>query len=451
MKITRENIDNVNAVVKVLIEKADYEKTVADTLRDYRQKAALPGFRPGKAPASLIQKRFGKAILAEEVNKLLSQNLNNFLIDQKLAILGEPLPNEELQPKIDWDNDTDYEFVFDIALAPEVKLDLENGNAFNYYRIKVDDQMLEDNLEEVRMRFGQNKPGELTEEKSLVRGNFVQLDAEGNELADGIKPENVLLAIDYIKDENIKKDFIGRKIGETLTFDPVTAFENRHEVGHMLNISHEEADKLDGNFNFTITEIENFEKAELNEELYKKIYGEETEITTLEQFKAKMAEEIAGTLAHSSNQKFALDARDTLVESTDLSLPEKFLKRWLKVTNKELTEEQIEGDFVNFSNDLKWQLIKNSIIRDNELKVTEEETVDLAKQVALSQYQQYGIYHIPDERLDAFAKMILEREEERERIVRKLFEDKVIEVVKEKVTIVEKEVTSEEFREMLKQ
>lgn len=450
MNITRENIDDVNAVIKLIIEKADYEKEVAGKLKEYRQQASIPGFRPGKVPAGLIKKRFGTAVLVEEVNKLLSHHLSKFLVDEKLNILGEPLPNEKQRVDIKWDTDENFEFIFDIALAPEVNVHLDKRNKFKYYNISVSDEMIDKEVEMAVTQLGQNVPADEAKDNSSIRGNFVQLDVDGNEVEGGIQPEKVLLAVDKIKDEEIKNSFVGSKKGDILFFDPVKAFESRHEVGHMLNISHEQADELNSEFRFTVTEILQFEKAEINEDLFKKLYGEETEVKTVEDFRSRISEEIASNLTYSSDHKFAIDARDTLVEKTGLVLPEAFLKRWLIASNKKLTIEKIENDFELFIKDLHWQLIKDAIIIDNELSVTPEESDDFAKQMARAQYNQYGIYDIPDEQLGSLAKNILEKPEEKERIFKKLYEDKVISVVKEKVSLEELEVSQEEFNGMTK-
>ena len=450
MNISRENIDDVNAVIKLLIEKADYEKEVAGKLKEYRQQASIPGFRPGKAPAGLIKKRYGTAVLVDEVNKLLSQKLSQYLVEEKLNILGEPLPNEDQQKAIDWEKDENFEFVFDIALAPEVNVALDKRSKYKYYKIAVSDEMIDQQVESAAMQLGQNVPVDVAVDNSSVRGNFVQLDAEGNEVEDGINPENVVVAVDMIKDEEIKKSFVGCKKDDIIIFDPVKAFENRVEIGHMLNISKEEAEVLNSEFRFTVTEILQFEKAELNEELFKKLYGEDTEVKTMDDFRAKVKDEIAANLVYSSDHKFAIDARDTLVEKSKLELPEAFLKRWLIAVNKELTVEQIENEFDAFIKDLEWQLIKDKIAGENDIKVTTEEADEFAKQMARAQYNQYGIYDIPDEQLDSFAKMLMEKPEEKERIYKKLYEDKVIAVVKEKVSIQEKEVSQKEFDEMMK-
>jgi trigger factor len=450
MNITRENIDNVNAVIKISIEKPDYEPKVEQKLKEYRQKADMPGFRPGKAPLGLIKKRFGKSLLIDEVNTLLSQKLTGYLMEEKLQILGEPLANEEQQKPIDWDKDENFEFVFDIALSPEIEVSLSEKDKIDYHKIKVSDEMIDEQVNMITSQMGQNKEVDKVIEKGLVRGDFVQLDDEGNEIEDGIQPDGVLLAIDLIKDKDIQKEFIGKKKGDTVVFDPVKAYEDVHEVQHMLNISHEQAHDLNSEFKFTINEALEFEKAELNEELYKKIYGEDTDIKTEEDLRKRLEEELASNLVHSSEQRFAMDTRDTLVEKINPELPEAFLKRWLRVANKDVTEEQIEKDFDGFLKDLKWQLIKDKIIKENELKVEEEEAFDFAKQLAQAQYAQYGIPNVPEDQLESFAKMILDKQEEKERVYNKLLEDKVVGVVKDKVSVNEKEVTQEEFTELSK-
>jgi trigger factor len=450
MNITRENIDAVNAVLKVDIEKADYEKTVADQLKEYRQKAVIPGFRPGKVPDGLIKRKYRIPVLVEEVNKLLTKQLSQYLVDEKLNILGEPLPNEEQQKSINWETDENFEFVFDIALAPEINISLDKQNEFNYYKIAVSDEMIDKQVEMAQSQMGQNLPDEEIGDKSSVRGNFVQLNDSGDELENGIRAEEVLIAIDIIKNDEIKNSFIGKKSGEVVVFDPVTAFENRNEIKRMLKIKQEEADVLNSNFSFTVTEILRFEKAELNEDFFKKLYGKETDVLTVEDFRNRIKTELEGNLIYSSNQKFAIDAHDKLIEQANIVLPEIFLKRWLIAINKELTPEQIEKEFDAFISDLKWQLIKDKISKENEITVSEEEVQVFAIQMARAQYNQYGIYDIPEEQLESFGKRILAKPEESERIYKRLNESKVIGVIKDKVSLLEKEVSQEEFNEIMK-
>jgi trigger factor len=450
MNIIRENIDAVNTVLKVAIEKTDYEKTVADQLKEYRQKAVIPGFRPGKVPDGLIRRKYRIPILVDEVNKLISKNLSQYLVDEKLNILGEPLPNEEQQKSINWETDENFEFAFDIALAPEINISLNKDNEIKFYKIAVSDEMINQQVEMAQSQLGENVPDDEIKGNSSVRGDFVQLNDSDEELEDGIRPKDVLIAIDMIKDDEIKDNIVGKKIGDVVIFDPVKAFENRHEVRHMLKIKQDEADALNSNFKFIINDILRFEKAELNEELFQKLYGEETGIKTVDDFRSKIKTEIEASLMHSSNHKFAVDAHNKLVEQANITLPEAFLKRWLIAINKELTVEQIENEFDSFIGDLKWQLIKDVVIKENEIKVTPEETKLFAIQMARAQYNQYGIFDVPDEQLESFAKMILEKPEENERIYKRLYEDKVIQTIKGKVTLQETEVSQEEFNEMMK-
>ena len=449
MNITRENIDELNAVLTILVEKSDYEATVNDVLKNYRKKANMPGFRPGMVPAGLIKKMYGKSALAEEVNKIISKSLTDYIYAEKLNVLGEPLPNEEKQLKIDCDNQSDFSFVFDIATAPEIEVVLDNNTTIPYYSIVANEELVNKQVEAYAGRLGESKVVDSIEEKDTVRGTFVQLDETGNELVGGILADEVVIAIDVMKDEEIKASFIGKKAGDVVVFDPLKAYDNKHEVGHMLNISHEEAENISGNFSFTIEEVLRFEKAELTPELFSKIYGEESGITTEEEFKAKVKSEIEENFIYSSDYKFGIDSRDALVKKIQFDLPEAFLKRWIKVTNEKMTAEQIDADFDHFMLNLKWQLIKDKIVKDNELKVTEEDVHALAKEMAAMQFRQYGLGNIADEHLENYANQMMKSEEERRKVVSKAQEDVIITTIKTKVALDIKEVSNEEFNKML--
>jgi trigger factor len=451
MNITRENIDELNGIIRVNIEKADYEAKVEEVLKDYKKKASMPGFRPGKVPFGLIKKMYGKAALVDEVNNILTKELSTYLVDQKLNILGEPLPNEEQQKTIDWEKDTDFEFVFDIGMAPEVKINLDKRSKYTQYKVAVNDEMVEDQIKAYTSRFGENKPVDEVEGSGTVRGNISQLDDKGNEKEDGLKAEMALVSIDVIKDDAIKKEFAGKKVDDEVVFDLKKAFPNDTEIAYLLNIEKENVEKANGNFKITIKEINKFVPAEVNEELFKNVYGEDTQINTEEAFKAKVKEEVAEAYTPSSDYKFATDTRDALLEKTKIELPEDFLKRWLNATNKELTSEQIDNEFGHFANDLKWQLIKEDIIKSNELKVEESEIIELAKEVAAAQFRQYGMFNVPAEHLDGFAQQMLSKEEDKNRLYNKKMEDKIMEIVKSKVNVEEKEISKEEFEKLFEQ
>jgi len=449
MNITRENIDQLNAVLTIEVVENDYEATVNDVLKNYRKKANMPGFRPGMVPAGLIKKMYGKAALADEVNKLISNGLMDYIRTENLNILGEPLPNEEKQQAIDWDTQSQFSFIFDIGLAPSIEVKLDNEVVLPYYTILTDEESVNKQVDAYAGRYGQNKPVETVEEKDTVRGTFIQLDEQGNDLVNGINAEKVVIAIDIMKDEEIKASLLGKKAGDVVVFDPVKAYDSRHEVGHMLNISHEAAEELTGDFKFIIEEVLRFEKAAVDQELFTKIYGEDSGITTEEEFKARVKNELENDSVVPSDYKFALDVRESLINSIQFDLPEAFLKRWIKVTNKELSEEQIETEFPHFMLDLKWQLIQDKIVKDNELKITEEDVRNMAKEMAQLQFRQYGLNNIPEEHLDNYANHMLKNEEERRKIVARVQENLIIATIKDKVTLDRKDITSEEFNKML--
>ena len=449
MNITRENIDELNAILTVSIEKNDYEATVNDVLKNYRKKANMPGFRPGMVPAGLIRKMYGKAALADEVNKIISKSLTDYIHAENLNVLGEPLPNDEKQLPIDWDTQTDFSFVFDIAMAPAIDVKLDEIAALPFYNIIADDEMVSKQVDAYASRLGENKVVETVGENDTVRGNFIQLNEEGGELEGGIVAEKVVIAVDLMKDEEVKASFLGKKAGDVIVFDPVKVYDNKHEVGHMLNISHEAAETLAGNFSFTIVEVLHFEKAELTQDLFSKIYGEDSGIATEEEFRAKVKAEIEENFVYSSNYKFALDSRNELIKAIPFSLPEAFLKRWIKATNEKMTDEQIDGDFDNFMTDLKWQLIKDRIVRDHELKITEEDVRALAKEMAAMQFRQYGLNNVGDEHLENYANHMLQNEEERRKLVARKQEDVIVATIKEKATLDVKEISHDEFNKML--
>lgn len=448
MNITRENIDELNGLIRVSIEKADYESKVEDALKEYRRKVNMPGFRPGKVPAGLVKKMYGKSAMVDEVNKLLSNELSKYLVNEKLNILGEPLPNETEQKSIDWDVDTDFEFLFDIGYAPEVKTPLDKRSKYTYYQVEITDEMINQQVESYTMRFGESQASDTVVENGTIRGNIVQLDADGQVKQDGHQVEMALISIEVIKDEAIKNLFVGKKAEDEVVFDIKKAYPNNTEIGYLLNIDRKEAEAIEGDFKISIKEINKFVPATVDAALFKKVYGEETDVTDEAAFRARITGEIEEAYKPSSDYKFANDTRDTLVEKTAVELPADFLKRWLLATNKELTREQIESEFDLFIADLKWQVIKEQIIKENELKVEEQEVVNLAKEVAAAQFRQYGMFNVPEEHLMGFVQQMLSKEDDRNRLYSKKMEDKIMEVVKSKVTVNTKKVSREEFEKL---
>jgi len=392
---------------------------------------------------------YGKAILVDEINKMLSESLVDYLKKEELNILGEPLPSQDSE-SIDFDNQKVFDFKFDVAFAPEFEVKLSKREKLNYYVLKPDEKLIDDTINNYAYQNGENVPvDEITEKEETLKGDIVQLDADNNPLEDGIKKENGLMSLQVMKDEDIKKQFEGKKVGDAVDFDLKKAYPNDTEIASLLEISKEDAAKVEGNFRITINEINKFTPAEVNQELYDKIYGEGT-VTSDEQFREKIVEEIKENFKYQSEYKFMLDAKEKLIKKLDLDLPDEFLKRWLDATNKELTKEQIEEEYDKFKEDMQWQLIVDKIYKDNDFKVEESEVMDYAKESTRQQFMQYGLSYIPDEQLENYAKEIASKPEERRKILDKLAENKAVEFIKESVKIEEKEVSLDEFNNFFK-
>ena len=447
MNIVRENISDLTAVLKVQINQDDYTGRVDDVLKDYRKKARIDGFRPGKVPAGMIKKMYGKGVLIEEVNKLISESLTNYIRDEKLNVLGEPLPNEN-QKTIDFDNATDFEFAFDIALSPEVEVKLTKRDKVVYYDIKVDEKLLENHTDNYARRFGEFVQTKETTDHEMLTGNFAQLNENNEVVEDGIKAEEVKITIEYIKDEEIKKTFAGKKVGDVVVFDVRKAYPSDSEIASMLRIDKEAAKDLNGNFQFEISKIESFQKAEIDQDLFDKAFGKDV-VKSEEEFKAKVTEEIKANFSKETDYRFLVDAKNKLVKKINPELPVEFLKRWLTVINEgKFTAEQIEEQFPKFEEDLKWQIIKDHIIRVNEIKVEEEDALAVAKEVTAAQFAQYGLMNLTDDQLANYAQEILKNNDQKRDLYERAFENKVLSFIKESVKLDSKEVTIDEFQKI---
>ena len=447
MNITRENIDDLNAVLKVEVSKPDYEEKVETVLKDYRKKANIKGFRPGMVPIGLIRKMYGKAVQIDEINKVVTENIQKYISDEKIEILGDPLPRTDEQERIDFDNQEEFAFSFELGLSPAVDLKLSKKNKVSQYLITIDDKMKKDYTENYTRRFGELRNAETTEEKDVIKGRIEAIDDSGAPVTDGISVESTSLSIDIIKDKKIKKQFIGKGLNESVDFDIRKAFPNDAEIAGMLHRKKEEAEAINGRFRFTISEISRFHPAELGTDLYNRIYGEGV-VTTEEEFMKKIEEEIAANLKRETDYKLMVDLKALALEKTDLQLPEEFLKKWLLRVNDKTTAEQIEKEFDNFRKDLRWQLIRNKIARDNQIRISEEELLAEAANITRYQFQQYGLFYATDEQINNYAKETLKREEDAKRIADKILEEKVIALLKDMVKLEDKQVTIEEFNKL---
>lgn len=447
MNITRENIDDLNAVLTVKIEKPDYEEKVETVLKDYRKKANIKGFRPGMVPIGLIKKMYGKAVRIDEINKVVTENIQKYILDEKLEILGDPLPRNDEHEHIDFDTQEDFTFSFELGLSPVVELGISEKDTVPRYRITIDEKMRNDYIDNYKRRFGELRKEEKTAEKDVVKGNIQAVDEEGNLIADGITAEDTSLSIDMIKDEEAKKLFLDKAAEETVDFDIRKAYPNDSEIAGILRMKRDDATSINGKFRFTIKEISRFYPAELNQELFDKVYGEGA-VNSEDEFMKKVDEEISKNLEKESEYKLMVDLKAIALDKTEMNLPEEFLKKWLLRVNEKTTAEQIEQEFDTFRKDLRWQLIKNKVARENEVKITEEELLKEAANITRYQFQSYGLYYVTDEQIENYARETLKREDDAKRIADKVLEDKVIGLLKNKVTLEEKPVTAEEFNKL---
>ncbi len=453
MEIIKEQIDQLNATLKIQLKDEDISPKVETSLSDYRKKAQLKGFRPGKVPMGLIKKMYGKSVMYEEVNKLVSETLTNYLSDEKLEVIGEPIPSEN-QEMIDFDTQKEFNFSFDIGLRPQIEIELNKKVKCPYFDILVDNEMLSKYVESHTSRFGKLETIDEVTVDAFIKGTIEQTDAEGNVIDGGLSKEESSISIDHIKDEEIRKTFIGAKREDVIKIDIQKTFASDSEIAMVLGVDKELIESLEPHFQYTIKEITEFKKAEVNEDLFEKVFPGE-EIKTEAEFNEKVKQSIKVMTAKDSDYKFMLDSRDMLLDKTNIPLPEEFLKRWLKLRDEkgELTEEKLEKDFPLFMRDLKWQLIMGKLVKDNEIKVDQEEVKQLAIDLTEAQFQQYyglPVGSFPREQMEKYATdLFLKKEEEVKKLYDKKYEDKVAEFIKESIKLDVKEISVEDFNKLL--
>ena len=447
MNITNQKIDDLNSVVSIKLVPEDYSSKVEEVLKDYRKKAKIDGFRPGMVPAGLIKKMYYKPVLAEEINKLISDNLMNYIRDEKLRILGEPLPNKASEKSVDFDKDTEFEFSFDLGLYREFSLSISEKDKIPYYSIKVENKVIEEYKDNVAKRFGDFSPVTVAGKDELLKGTLSQLDDSGAILSDGIKAENISMSLDMMKDEAIKKLFKGKKAGDSVDFDLRKAYPSDVELSSLLRVDKEIVATIQGNFRIEIAEILEFKKHEINQELFNKVYGEDT-VKSEAEFIEKLTTELSANYERESDYKFAIDAKDYLIKKAKVELPIAFLKRWILEANDKMTEDKIETEFPEYEKEFQWQLIKDQIIRENDLKVTEDELLQYAVNMAKNQFYQYGLYNVPEEHIIQYAKETLSKKDEARRLYEQKFEENIYKFMKDTVKLDKKETDAEKFKKL---
>ena len=447
MNVTLTNVDSVNAILQVSIAKGDYQENYNNALKTFRRKANVPGFRPGTVPAGMVKKMYGKSILAEEVGKQVNENLYKYIQENKVNILGEPLPNEEKQQPLDFAVEGDFDFFYDIALAPEIKLSITQKDKVDYYKIAIDEETVEKQIAAYKSNYGNyEKIEDGAVETDLIKGEILELE-NGAPKAAGIKVEAGVVMPSYIKDKEEQAKFVGVKSGDVVTFNPAKAYEgNETEIASLLHIEKESLNTISPEFSFSVAEVTRYKEAEFNQEFFDKVFGEGT-IKTEEEFRAKVKDLIAEQFAPDSDYKFMLDAKEVLEKKVGkLEFPDAFMKRWLLTTSKNRDEATLDAEYPKIIEDLTFHLIKEQIAKDNELKVENEDIKTLAMQVARSQFAQYGMMGLPDSMIENYANDMLKKEETARNLIDKATENKIIELLKTKMGVQEKEISLDEFR-----
>ncbi len=445
MDITKEQIDALNAVVKIHITPEDYKPRVDAVIKKYQKTANIPGFRAGMVPVGVIKKMYGKSVLVEELNSLLSETLGKYIYDNKIDVIGNPLPKKSEKEQV-FEEGQNFEFLYELGIAPEVEITFPKDK-IPYYLVKIDEKMVESDISDLRRRYGKFSNPEVSDEGNILYGEFNELDAEGN-IKEGGNKTTTTISIEMIKEVNERKPFIGLKKSDTVNFNPLNVFKNETEVAAMLKVE-KDSPALQSDYRFTVMTINKIEKAELNQEFYDKIYGEGV-VKTEDEFREKIRAGIASYFERESDRKLKKDIRHKMLEELNVPLPDDFLKRMLKASqdkDKALDDHAFEHEYMHLSEDLRWNLINGKIAKSNSLEISEEEVTTVAKQVLHQQFANYGVYDMDPAKLDDLAKRYLAEENNRERIERSILDQKVFDFVKPQLKL---DVTELPYEELVK-
>lgn len=441
MNISKENIDELNAILTIEFDKADYEPKVEKAIKDYGKRVAIKGFRPGHAPVAMVKKFYGKSILVDQINSLVGETLSNYIKDNNIDILGEPLPNKDQQP-IDFDADLDkISFKFDLGLSPEVNVAIDNSLKVPAYTISIDESNIDEQVKDIASRHGSHVPTDAATQDSLLKGVVTVGE---------FKNEKGLLSVTVIKDDEQKALFVGKKAGDTVEFDLHKVCPEAKEVEYLLEISEEQAASIaaDAKATIAISEVSEFKPAELNEEFFKMLYPGGN-VADEAAFRAKVKEQIEASNKMAEDFRFNVDARQAIMNAAgDVKLPEEFLKRWLTIVNKDndkFTPDVLTNEFPKFVNDLKWQVVKNHVAKALEVKIEFQDVLDFAKKTARAQFMQYGLTNVPEEQLEQYGRNMLQNEEQRNHLAEGAVEEKLFAVVKNNASIEQKTVSHEDF------
>ncbi|MDB5032440.1 trigger factor [Mucilaginibacter sp.] len=449
MNITQEKIDNLNAVVKINIDPADYQARVDKAIKDHAKKAKMPGFRPGMVPPAHIKKMYSKSILVDEVNTLLSDTLNNYITEQKLEVLGQPLPKVDNKQEYNWDFADNFEFNYEIGLAPEFAIDFSSKDKITQYNIKIDEETLASRIKNIRRSYGKMTNPDVSADDDVLYAQLTQLSPDGSVFDDGIV-NTTSVRLDQVLDEGIKKSLIGLKKDDELTLDIQKAYNNdAAKIAAILGVDEDTAADLKSNFRLTVKNVNRLEEGDLNQEFFDKLFGESV-VTDEAGFRAKITEEIETMMNQDSDRKLQNDIYNFSIDKVQFNLPDEFLKRWLKATNEKLTEEELEGGYKDFAQNLKWTLIENKIIKENNIDIKYEEIFAAAKQSLDQQFRMYSPQPIGDEQLSQYAVQYLQNKENANKVFDEVKALKTLDYIKSVVALDKKDIFYNEFKELVK-
>ncbi|QIL41154.1 trigger factor [Pedobacter sp. HDW13] len=443
MNITQEKTGNLNAVVKIKIAPADYSGKVEKAIKDQAKKAQLPGFRKGMVPAAHIKKMYGKSILVEEVNNLLNDTLSNYIAEQKLEILGQPLPQMDDEREFKWDNTDEFEFDYELGLAPAFDVNVTSKDKYTEYVVKADKETLESRIKNIRRSYGKMTNPEVSAEGDVLYAELTQLGADGAVFEGGIS-STATLRLDLVKDKKILKTLVGLKKEDEVTVDLVKAFDDAAVVAKALNISEEDAADLKSSFKLSIKNVNRLEESDLNQEFFDKLFGEGT-VTDEAGFRTKITEEVESMFKQDAERKLSNDIYEDLLKKHTFELPDEFLRRWLKATNEKLTDEELAEGYDDFAKNLKWTLIENKIIKDNSIEIKYEDVVQAAKAKLDAQFKMYSPSPLPEDQLAQYAVQFLQEKENANRVFEEVKALKTFEQIKTIVTLEQKDIDYDKF------
>lgn len=449
MKISFENPDKVNGLMTIAVEEADYKENVEKTLKDYRKKANMPGFRPGQAPMGLIKRQYGAAARMDEINKLVGKEIYKYVQDNNIQMLGEPLPSEKQEPQ-DLENGTEFTFYFDIAVAPEMKVSLTGRDKVDYYNIIVDDKLVDQQVDMFASRAGSYEKARTYKDNDMLKGDLRELDEAGNTKEGGITVEAAVLMPTYIKVDDQKKLFDGAKLGDIITFNPRKAYpDNDTEVSSLLKIERDTVKDMTSDFSFQITEIQRFAKHAVDQELFDQTFGEGV-VKDEKEFREKIAEGLKRQLATDSDFKFIQDVRAHCEKKVgELTYPDALLKRIMLSNNKDKGEDYVEKNYAQSIKELTWHLIKEQLVKAQNIKIEDADVKEAAKEAARAQFAQYGMNNVPEDYIENYANEVLKKGDSNDALVDRAIDRKLTAVLKTVVKFNEKEVSLEDFNKLM--